>query len=137
MDKAHSMWRIGLYECHISEDIVSPGKSLKKYYYGLFQRDLIDSIILPDLRNMKRAGHDFEFPVLVMTWRLGPGDLPEPLPRPSGKLTVKRAGGLRKAKRMLGIPTQRKRIPRTKTYEVIIDERGHVVEVDGTRIRIS
>ncbi|MFH0768848.1 MAG: hypothetical protein V1932_04705 [Chloroflexota bacterium] len=133
MNKSHSMWRIGLYECHVSGDIVSRGKSLKKYYYGLFHRDLIDSMILPDLRDMKRTGHSFNFPVLVMTWRLGRGDPPKPLTRPSGTLTVERAGGLRKLRRMVGIPTQRKGIQQTKNYEAIIDDQGHVYEVDRQR----
>ena len=67
-------------------------------------------MILPDLRDMKRTGHSINFPMLVMTWRLGRGDSPKPLSRPSGAITVERAEGLRKPKRMVAIPTQRKGI---------------------------
>jgi hypothetical protein len=137
MAKTQSTYRIGLYECQISSGIAVKGKSVKKYYYGPLSRGFIDSIIIRDLRDMKHAGHDFEFPILVSTWRLGEGDPPKPLPRPSGKLTIKRAGGLRRAKRMIGIPTQRKKILRTEVSKVVIDSQYNVLSVEGNRIYTS
>jgi len=128
--------RIGVYECHLDGRFVLKGKWLKGYY-GLFRYDLLDSMIIPDIKDAKRAGWDFEFPVLITSYSLGRGDLPKPLPKPQGKLTVKSAGGLTKLRRMVGIPIRRKKVPRTEAWKVVIDIRGQAFKVEGHKLRNS
>jgi hypothetical protein len=128
--------RIGIYECRVDGSFISKGKWVKGYY-GLYGDDLLDSMIIPDLKDAKRAGWNFDFPVLVVSYCLGKGDSPKPLPRPPGKLSVKSAGGVVALRRMLGIPVRRKKIPETETWEVVIDSQGQVFEVEGHKLKGS
>lgn len=133
MAKQLKSTRIGIYECNLDGNSILKGKWVKGYY-GLFSNDLIDFKILPDLQEAKHAGWDFEFPVLIVSYYLGRGDLPKPLPRPPGKLTVKSAGGIIKLRRMVGIPIRRKKIPRTEVWEAVIDARGQAFKVEGHKL---
>jgi len=128
--------RIGVYECRLGGGFVSKGKWVKGYY-GLFRDALLDSMIIPDLKDAKRAGWDFEFPVLIVSYYLGKGDIPKPLPKPPGSLSVKSAGGVIALRRMIGIPVRRKKIPNTETWEVVIDARGQVFKVQEHKLRDS
>lgn len=132
MVKNQSIHRIGIYECEIRDDgVVRKGRSTEIYSYGLYSREFIKSTILPKLREAKNAGYDFDFPVLVTSWILGKGDPPKPLPRPEGPLFVSKVGGLRKLKRMVGIPTQRKKMARSEKWEAVIDAEGQVFELEN------
>ena len=126
--------RIGVYTCHLYGSLISKGKWVKGYY-GLYRDDLLNSMIIPDLRDAKRAGWDFEFPVLVVSYRLRlrEANPPKPLPRPPGKLS---AGGnvkLASLRRMLGFP--REKVPESETWEVVIDAQGQVLKVEGHRLK--
>jgi len=125
--------RIGVYECSLNGNVISKGKWVKGYY-GLFSHGVIDSNILPDLQEAKRAGWSFQFPVLIVSYNLGKGDLPKPLPKPSAKLTVKSAGGVIRLRRMVGIPIRRKKIPGTEAWEVVINAQGRVFRVEGYKL---
>lgn len=72
--------------------------------------------------------------MLIVSYNLGRGDTPKPLPKPPAKLTVKSAGGVTKLRRMVGIPTRRKRIPGTETWEVVIDAHGRVFKVEDQQL---
>mgnify|MGYP001564993607 CR=1 FL=1 len=128
--------RMGIYECTINGASVSKGKYIASYY-ELFRPDLVGSIILPDLKNKKRAGLDFGFPVLVVSYYLGPGDPPKPYtgPVPQGSLSIKAAGSLTNLRKILGIPTRRKKIQKTECWEAVIDERGRVFEVECNMVK--
>lgn len=128
--------RIGVYECHLDRSFISKGKWITGYY-GLYRDALLDSMIIPDLKDAKGAGWDFEFPLLVVSYYLGRGDSSKPLPRPQGKLTVKSAGGVIKLRRMVGIPIRRKKIPETETWEAVIDSQGQAFEVVGHKLKDS
>lgn len=129
----HKSARIGIYECLLDGSLVIKGKRVKDHY-GLFYEDILYSKVIPDLQYAKSAGRDFEFPVLVVSYYLGGGDPPKPLPKPSGTLTVKSAGGLNQLRRMMGVPVRRKKIPATETWQVVVDDRGQVFKVQGNRI---
>ena len=133
---AHKSTRIGIYECHLEGCLISKGKWVKGYY-ALFHDDLLHSTVIPDLKDAKRAGWDFEFPVLVVSYYLGSGDPARPLPKPVGRLSVRSSGGIIALRRMLGIPVRRKRIPHTETWEAVIDAEGRVLEVEGHRLKDS
>jgi len=128
--------RIGIYECKLSRSFVSKGRWIKGYY-GLFRRDLIDSMIMPDLKDAKRASWDFEFPVLVVSYYLGSGDLPKPLKRSPKLKEGETAMGVVTLRRMLDIPARRKKIPKTETWEAVISFQGQVFEVQGHKLKGS
>jgi hypothetical protein len=130
MTKQLNLWRIGVYACHLDGSLISKGKRVTGYY-GLYRDDLLNSMIIPDLREAKIAGWDFDFPVLVVSYRLRlrEGNPPKPLPRPPGKLS---AGGnvkLASLRRMLGFP--REKVPESEIWEVVIDAQGQVLKVEG------
>jgi hypothetical protein len=128
MTKSDSEHRIGLYECKIGPDRhVVPGESLKKLYYERFTQDLVKSTIIPDL---KRRGGYFEFPVLVVSWRLYPR-IPDRLSIPKYKLIVSKPRNLREVRKALGISPQREIVPGSRTYRVVIDEQGNIFPVDS------
>jgi hypothetical protein len=130
--------RIGVYECHLDGSFVLKGRWIKGYY-GLFRDALLDSMIIPDLKEAKRAGQNFEFPVLVVSYSLGKGASPKPfpIPVPKNKLTVKSAGGLNKLRRMVGVPVRRKKIPATEIQEAVIDAQGQIFKVEGSNLKSS
>ena len=132
----HKSARIGVYQCRLDGSFISKGKWIKGYY-GLFREDILHSRVIPDLVDAKRAGWDFDFPVLVVSYYLGKGDAPKPLPRPSGKLTVQSAGGVNRLRRMVGLPVRRKKIPRTETWEAVIDAQGQVFKVQGRKLTVN
>lgn len=134
MPKQPKTARIGVYECNLHGNSVSKVKWVKGYY-ELYHHELLESMIIPDLRDAKRAGWDFDFPVLVVSYLLGPGDPPKPLPRPQSPLTVKSAGGLTNLRRMVGIPIRRKKIAKTEAWEAVIDDHGQVFEVEGIKLK--
>jgi hypothetical protein len=108
MPKADSEHRIGLYECRIGPDRhIVPGKSLKTYYYERFTQDLVKSTIIPDLRDMKRRGSSFDYPILVVSWRL---HLKNSVPLVEPPYKVK--GNLRQARIDLGMSPQREKKPK-------------------------
>lgn len=125
--------RIGVYECTLNGNFVSKGKWVKGYY-GLFRDDLLDSMIIPDIKAAKRAGWNFEFPVLIVSYYLSGGDMPKPLAKPLGKLSVKSAGGVTRLRRMIGIPVRRKKIPNTETWEAVIDTQGKVFKCHKNQV---
>jgi hypothetical protein len=136
----HKSARVGVYECRLDGSFISKGKWVKGYYGLLPLAELLGANplharIIGDLKDAKRRGEDFEFPVLVVSYHLGSGDPPKPLPRPPGKLTVKSAGGLIRLRRMMGIPVRRKKIVKTETWEAVIDAEGRVLEVEDCRLK--
>lgn len=142
MTKQLKSARIGIYECHLVGSFISKGKWVKGYYgllplVELLGDNPLDSRILKDLKDAKRAAWDFEFPVLIVSYSLGRGDIPKPLPRPPGTLSVKSAGGVVALRRIVGIPIRRKKIPKTETWEALIDTQGQVFEVEGYKLKGS
>ena len=103
-------------------------------YYGLFHEDVLNSLIIPDLNEAKAAGWPFEFPVLIVSYDLGKGDTPEPLPKPPGRLTLKSAGGVVRGRRMMGIPVRRNKIPVTEEWLRVIDAEGRSYRVEECRL---
>ena len=132
----HKSARIGVYQCRLDGNFISKGKWVTGYY-GLFREDILHSKVIPDLQDAKRVGWDFDFPVLVVSYSLGKGDPPKPLPRPPGKLTVKSAGGVNRLRRMVGVPVRRKKIPKTETWEAVIDAKGQISKVQGHKLNSS
>ena len=125
MPKSDSEHRIGLYECKIGPDRhVVPEKSLKKLYYERFTQDLVKSTIIPDLRDMKRRGSSFDYPILVVSWRLHLKNS-VPLVEPPYKLK----GALGKIREDLGMSPQRE--PKSETRHVVIDEKDNIFQVDS------
>ena len=125
MPKSDSEHRIGLYECKTGPDRhVVPGESLKKLYYERFTQDLVKSTIIPDLRDMKRRGSSFDYPILVVSWRLLLKNS-VPLCEPPYKLK----GALWKIREELGMSPQRE--PKSETRHVVIDEQGNTFPVDS------
>ncbi len=126
--------RIGVYKCTIVNGLVSKGEYIRGYYIGVFKWDQLISNIIPDLKQYRLEVS--QYPVLITLYRLQHGDHPKPLSIivPSQKLTVKSAGGVRNAKRMLGMPVSRKKDPRTETWEAVVYDTGRVIKVVGQRL---
>jgi len=129
----HKSVRIGIYQCHLQGSLISKGKWITGYY-GLFRDDILNSKIIPELQDAKRAGRDFKFPVLIVSYYLDKGDPPKPLPKPSGKLTVKSVGGLNRLRRMIGVPVRRKKIPHTEIWQAVVDRDGQAFKVQGHKL---
>ena len=126
MPKSDSEHRIGLYECKIGPDgHFGLGESLKKLYYERFTQDLVKSTIIPDLRDMKRRGSSFDYPILIVSWRL---HLKNSVPLVEPPYKVK--GNLRETREALGMSPQREKIPKTETYRVVIDEQGNISQAN-------
>jgi hypothetical protein len=123
--------RIGVYECQKdSSGAVTKGKPVNSYY-AYYRREQLDRLVIPDLERLRDK---FSFPVLVTSWRLEEGVPSELISRPTGKLSITSAGGLRNAKKALGIPIRRRKASKTEKWEVLIDERGNIFDLDGFRI---
>lgn len=134
MTKQLNLWRIGVYACHLDGSLISKGKRVTGYY-GLYTDDLLNSMIIPDLREARRAGWDFDFPVLVVSYRLRlrEGNTQKLLPRSPGKLSAGGTAKLRDLRRGLGFP--REKVPESETWEVVIDAQGQVLKVEGHRLK--
>jgi len=125
MPKSDPEHRIGLYECKIGPDRhFGLGESLKKLYYERFTQDLVKSTIIPDLRDMKRRGSSFDYPILVVSWRLYLKKS-VPLCEPPYKLK----GALWKIREALGMSPQSE--PKSETRHVVIDEKDNIFPVDS------
>ena len=126
MPKSDSEHRIGLYECKIGPDgHFGLGESLKKLYYERFTQDLVKSTIIPDLRDMKRRGSSFDYPILVVSWRL---HLKSSVPLVEPPYKVK--GSLRQVRIDLGMSPQREKEPKSEIRHVVIDEQGNISQVN-------
>ena len=119
--------RIAVYECHVSGQAIWKGKWISGYY-GLFDLDRLKTEIIPHLKRRKEAGLRFDYPLLVVSYSLGQGDPPKPLPMSVApkKLNIKAAGGLIAVRRMMGIPIRRKKRANSECWEALIYEAGKV-----------
>lgn len=113
---------------------VSKGEYIRGDYIGIFTWDDLISRIIPDLRQYRLEIS--QYPVLIASWRLQQGDPPKPMPMPvlQQKLTVKSAGGVREAKRIIGMPIRRKKDPHTEIWVAVVDSTGRAFKVVGQRI---
>jgi hypothetical protein len=127
--------RYGVYECDITEGLITKGRYITGDYIGVFTWDDLITEIIPDIREAKQAGWVFEYPVLVASWRLQTSGPPNPLSTPvgEGKLTISRAG-LQNVKRMLGLPLRRHKDPRTETWEAVVDASDRAIKVVGRQV---
>lgn len=119
--------RVGVYECEVAGKGITKGKWVCGYY-GLFSPDRLRNEIIPDLKQKKESGWPFSYPLLVVSYSLGRGDPPKPLPLPvsAKKLSVTAAGGLIRMRRMVGIPIRRKKVQTSECQEALVDAFGKV-----------
>ncbi len=124
--------RIGIYECTITNGLVSKDKPIRYDYKGVFTWDDLISNIIPDLRQNRRLQIS-QYPVLITSWRLQKGDLSKPKP---GAQTTKTNGSLTvyALRRQVGIPLKRKKDPRSETWEAVVYETGRAVKIRGHKL---
>jgi len=126
--------RIGVYKRTIANGFVNKGEYIRGDYIGVFTWNDLIARIIPDLKQNRLKPSDY--PVLITSWQLKPGNpsKPMPMPAPRNKLTVKAAGGKRNLKKMLGMPVGRKKDPRTEIWEAVVDSTDRAFKVVGQRI---
>ena len=129
--------KYGVYKCTVVDGFVSKVKGgyIRGDHIGVFTWDQLIDNIIPDFIQNRRLEIS-QYPVLITSWRLKQGDPPKPIPMPETphKLTLKSAGGKRKAKRMLGLPLKRKKAPGSETWQAVVYSDGRAVKVIGQRL---
>jgi hypothetical protein len=134
---SQQQWRLGVYECEIKNGILMMSTNSPIWYrYVPFPPSAAEEykkLIWEELTKFNRAIRPFQYPILVMSWRLGPGQFKDSTIDPKDRHGVfaSNVGGLRNLKKLAGFPIKRVEVPGIRKREVVIFGDGRVVKVEN------
>jgi hypothetical protein len=130
-------WRLGIYECKIENGVVLPlgDSSIWCTYVPFPPTDVADyrPLVYDELTKYDRASRPFQYPILVMSWRLGPGEHIENKVKPEDRHSIfaSRVGGVRGLKKLVGPYIKRVEVPGTRRQEVVIFKDGLITKIEN------